>query len=79
MTIAFVNEVVHLFCDDVGGFANPMENTDVFEEWRNDLAVPSRRHGFGESSHEPPPTGRFGRKDVTHPWACLKLGHKYSG
>lgn len=79
MTITLVNEVVHLFSDDVGGFADSVENPDVLEQRRNDLAVSSRRHGLSEGSHELPPTGRFGRKDVAHPWAGLELGHEYSG
>ncbi|CAB4802814.1 unannotated protein [freshwater metagenome] len=79
MPIALIDEVIHLFCDDVSGLANSMKNADVFEKWRDDLAIPSRGHGFGKRSHEAPPTGGFGRKDVTHPWAGLELGHKYSG
>jgi hypothetical protein len=77
--IALVNEVVHLFSDDVGGFADSVEHPDVFKQRRNDLPVSSGRHGFCEGSHELPPTGRFGRKDVAHPWAGLELGHEYSG
>ena len=79
MTVAFVDEVVHLFGDDVGGLTDSMENTDVLKERRDDLAVSRCGHCFGKCSHEPPPTGRFGREDVAHPWAGLELGHKYSG
>jgi hypothetical protein len=79
MTVTFINEVVHLFGDDVSGFADAMENTDVLKQRRDDLAIPRCRDRLGKCSHEPSPTGRFGREDVAHPRAGLELGHKYSG
>ena len=77
--VRYIDEVVHLFSDDVGGLTDSVEHPDVFKQRRNDLPVSSGRHGFCEGSHELPPTGRFGRKDVAHPWAGLELGHGYSG
>jgi hypothetical protein len=56
-----------------------MENTDVLKQRRDDLAIPRCRDRLGKCSHEPSPTGRFGREDVAHPRAGLELGHKYSG
>ena len=71
----FVDEVVHLLRDDVGGVADALEHTEVLEQWRDHLAVPGPVRHLREHVHELPPPGRFGRKDVAHSGAGLELGH----
>jgi hypothetical protein len=79
VAIALIDEVVHLFSDDVGSLANSVKYSDVLKQRRNDLSISGSGDGLGERSHELPPTGRFGWKDVAHPWTGLELGHGYSG
>ena len=75
VTLALVDEVVHLLGHHVGGIADPGEHPDVFEQRRGDLAV-SRLAGVSrEEVREPPAPPRFGRQDVAHPGRGLELRH----
>ena len=69
---ALVGEFVHLFRDDVGVFADPLEHLDVFEHRcdRQPVSVPASP--IGEPSHDLDPTGRFGRQDVVNPFRGTK-------
>ena len=46
--IVLVLEVVHLFGDDVGGFAYAEKDSEFFDDRRHDVAVPRKARFFSE-------------------------------
>ena len=70
-----VDEVVHLLGHHVGRITDALDHPEVFEQRRDDLAVPGTLSDLGEHRHETTPASRLGRQDVAHPGAGLELGH----
>jgi hypothetical protein len=75
VTVALVDEVVHLLGDDLGRTADAGEHAGVLEQRRDHLAVPRGLDHLGEHADEPPPSRRVRRKDVAHPRTGLELRH----
>ena len=52
MPLTLVDEVVHLLGHDIGGVADPGEDAEVLEQWRDQLAVSGPFDDVGEDVGE---------------------------
>ena len=66
VTVALVDEVVHLLGDDVGGVADPGEDPEILEQRGDQLPVACAFDHVGEDFGETAPATALGRKDVPH-------------
>ena len=76
---ALVDEVVHLLGDHLGGVTDALEDAEILEQRRDDLAVAGGLDHVGEHRHEPSPARRLRRQDVAHPRTGLELWHGQPG
>ncbi|CAB4704770.1 unannotated protein [freshwater metagenome] len=76
MATPAIDEVVHLFGDDVCCLAYALKDTKVFHQWRHHFAVTGSLNDLSKDGLELTPAARIGGQDVAHPWAVLELGHR---
>ncbi|MEY2968285.1 MAG: hypothetical protein RIQ64_912, partial [Actinomycetota bacterium] len=75
VAISLVDEVVHLFRDDVGGVTEPLKDTEVLEHRQNDLFVPGTFNDRGKRVDQGTPAGGVGGQDVARPRRRLENRH----
>ena len=78
--VALVEEVEHLLGDDVGRLAQPLEDAEVLEDRRHDLAEACEFGLLRERADQRPAATRLGRQDVTRALGGFegRLGHEGS-
>ena len=72
VSIALVEEVVHLLAYDVGALAHPTEHTDLFEHGALHEPVARPLDLCGELADQRLPPRRLGRQDVARSLRCAK-------
>lgn len=77
--LTLVDEVVHLFGDDIGGITDSREDTEILKQRGDQLLIPGSLNDISEDSRESAPTTALGRQNVPHAGTGLELGHGMTG